>query len=1312
MRNQFRGRRVVGELLLWLAAVCICAAPALAQTSVTGALTGTVTDPSGAVIAEATVTATDNGTGQTRTTTTDPNGAYKFSLLPPGNYDVNFSAMGFETAEVPSIAINVTETSVLNRALKVGSQVEKVTVQSNAQSIQTQNATVGQLIGSDEMTALPLSSRNYTQIVNLAPGVVNNVADASSFGTATQDVQVNGSGAQENNYEMDGAVVNDAFSNEGAGVRTYGSIAIPNPDSIQEFNVQTAQYDASFGRNPGANVNVVTKGGTNQFHGDAWEFNRNNFFNANEYFLKHQELSPGGSGVNAPQILKQNQFGFTFGGPIKKDKLFFFTSYQGTRQINGIVSEGYSTGVDMPAINDYADMASGICTNLRCTNNTAAYQAYLGRTFGVGGSEPQGTVSGTGPAIAADGSNISPVAIAILQAPGLKGGLNQGFFVAGAPASCAAPCLQNIEDPATANEDQFMINTDYVLSGKNTLSERYFHSTQPTTSPFGGSLPGSPWIVNFANDFANLRLTSTLTSNIVNEARISLNRMTTVSTDGWNLDACSVGMIPAINNGAPCPAVTGAAADLYKLPAITVSGLTYPGYFSAGAFSFAGTQYNTNMHEASNEFEGGDQISWNHGKQTIRGGFEYDWTQLNYGTTSIGRSGIGFNTFGDFLYGGPGTVTGTGGGSRSSLQGENQYNRFTDSSAYIQDDIKATRQLTLNIGIRWEYDGVPRELAEAGGLAGMTNAWASLLSTVNTGSFFLNNPQGTLAGYIVPSNYPSEPYGFVSPTGATGVFVNTNETKEPHGAPWDVFSPRFGFAWQPADSRLVVRGGYGWFHDSVFVSDQTTAMESNPPEVASYPANQLPFQTLADPFPTSFQGTSCVATGGVCPVLGWVPRTLAAPTHVTTITQNYQIPLVQEYNLELQYQLTGNWIVSLGYVGSHGTHLYDSVQQFNPDYIIAGAPNTPAGLFGELPASALPFNDALSPVVNWVTTNNGPGPSAVSTNQNERVPYLGLSPGSGLSVTGMDGDHLYDSLQAVVRHQFSHGLLFQGAYTWSKLMTTTNGPTELVAGAEGSIIAPGLSSGYTLNSAQQYGLASWNRSQRLVLSYSYDLPWKRQGWTEKVLGRWTLSGVTTLQNGEPITITDPAGGTIYGYTTTGGTSRAELAHPVNCNAATGNCQSAVPFSTPGGTEARLKCYFAFVSANCPGVTAASAAIAPSGSEPMIGGEPNPNPGPYTGTCTKAATGTTEFVDCGTIYGNAGVGVITGPGQWNWDMALAKTLPITEGTHLEFRAEAFNIWNHTQFNNPVTLSPNSSTFGLITSTAVPPRIIQFALKFYF
>lgn len=1304
MRELFKGRGVLYALLVLAAALFISVGPATyAQTSATGALTGTVTDPSGAVIAGATVTATNVGTGQTRTVTTDANGAYRFSLLPPGNYDVKLSAQGFKTAEVPSITVNVTETPVLNHKLEIGSEAQQVTVQSNAQTIQTQNPTVGQLISSHEITALPLSSRNYTQILDLSPGVVTNVASASLLGTGTQDINVNGSNSSQNNYQMDGAIITNYASGEAAQQNTYGSIAVPNPDSLQEFQVQTAQYDASYGRNPGANVNVVTKGGTNKFHGDAWEFFRNNFLNANEYFLKNTQLSPGGSGVNTPQILKQNQFGFTFGGPIKKDKIFFFTSYQGTRQTNGVVSQGYSAGVNLPAINDYADFNSGVCSDIRCTNDLAAYRTYLGNAFGAGGAEPQAAISGTVP-IAADGSNINPVTIALFQAPGMKGGLNQGFFVPGAPASCAAPCRISIEDPATANEDQFMINTDYVLSSRNTFSERFFYSYAPTVSNIVASMPGAPADSNYSNDVGTLRLTSILTSNLVNEARFSLDRKVTVATDAWDLSACDVGMIPSINNGAPCPAVSGANADLYKVPAVSVSGVPVSGFANVGTFSFGGNT-SSDAYMVINSFQYADQISWNHGRQSIRAGVEADRTQWFYNSPGLNRGALTFNTFGDFLYGQAGTLSGSGSGeNRGPLQGQSNDTRGTNLSAYVQDDIKATRRLTLNFGLRWEYDGLPN-----GADGQITGVWSGLLNGVNTGSYFLNNPQGTLAGFVVQSNYPLQSYGLTAPSGATGVYVNTNKSVVPNGSPWDVFSPRLGFAWQPIGSRLVIRGGYGWFHDSVFGADFVKSLQGNPPNGATYSPAQIPLQTLADPFPMSFQGLSCPATGGVCPALGWVPRSIDAPLRLVGISQDYRIPLVQEYNLDVQYELPANWILSVGYVGSHGTNLVNFDRQSNPDYIISGAPNTPAGLFGEMAVDGLPYNDPLNSA--WVTTNDGPTRTSITQNQINRSPYLGLTPG-GFNVVGTDGDSLYNSLQVVARHQLSHGLLFQAAYTWSKLMSDLSGGVSTGGPQAGNIIYGTSNSGYPLDNAQQYGPAAFNRAQRLVLSYNYDIPFKGQGWMNKAFAGWSLSGVTTLQSGEPFTITDPAGGTIYGYTTSTGTSRAELAHPVGCNAVTANCKSAVPFATPGGVESRLNCYVAFVTSRCPGITAATAAVLPSGSEPLIGGEPNSNPGPYTaGTCTTGTSGSYQYYGCGTIYGNSGVGVITGPGQWNWDMALAKTLPINERMHLEFRAEAFNIWNHTQFSNPSS-SINSSQFGVITSTSVPPRIIQFGLKLYF
>ncbi len=1272
--------------------LCVGAAPLLAQSSTTGALTGVVSDPSGAVIAGAMVTVTNLGTGEVRTVTTAATGDYKFSLLPPGNYSVRFSAAGFATTTVPSVTVDVTETPVLNRTLTVGAQAQQVTVESTAETIQTQNATIGTLVGSHEITALPLSTRNYTQIISLSPGVVNNVANAAAFGNGTEDVNVNGSMSSQNNYQMDGASITSYAIGGAAAVSAYGSIAVPNPDSIAEFKIQTSQYDASYGRNPGANVNVVTKSGTNDFHGDVWEFNRNNFFNANDFFVKRSEIATGKP--NQPQTLKQNQYGFTLGGPIKKDKLFFFGSYQGTRQLNGVVSQG-SSSVDVPAINDYADFTSGVCADLRCTNNTAAYRAYLGSVFGVGGPENQGTLSGHGPAIAADGSNISPVSIAILQAPGLKGGLNQGFFVAGAPSSCAAPCLITIEQPAVSNENQFVANSDYVISSKHTLSERYFFSDNPTIMSFLSSLPGAPTDIDFKNYDGVLRLTSILTNNLVNSARFSYNRALTTATDEWSLNACDVGIIPQVNNGAPCPAVSGASANMYRIPAISISGTPVSGYYNVGGFSFAGNSF-TAANDALSQYQYADDVSWNHGRQSIRTGLELDRTQWIYALPSPG--GFSMPTFGDFLYGGVGTISATSLSSRTPLSGTYESIRANTFSAYVQDDIKATKRLTVNIGVRWEYNGLPTNTTGY-----FSTVWPSLLRQVNTGSYFLNNPQGTLVGFVVQSNYPPQVFGFTSPSGATGVYVNSNKTLQ-NSAPWDVFSPRLGLAWQPFGSHLVVRAGYGWFHDRIYGQLLVKGLQGNPPADYPYPASELAGQTLANPWPVSFEGQACPGTGGVCPELGWAPRTLASPLSIPGVQQNMPVPLVQEYNFDVQYELPHSWVVSVGYVGSHSVHLLDYNRQSNVDYIVEGAPNTPPGLFGEVPASALPFNDPANPTANWITTNLGPPASGTSVNQNERVPYLGLGPGGGYGITADDGDSIYNSFQAVIRHQFSKGLSFQAAYTWSKLMTDVDAST-----ANGNVLSPGAASGYIPNLEQQYGLAAFNRPQRLIMSYSYDLPYRNtKGFEGKALGGWSISGVTTVQDGEAFTATDGYGGSLYGYSITGGPSRAELANPGKCDATTGNCQSTVPFATSGGVEHRLNCYIAIVSAKCPGITAATAAFATFGSEPRAGGTPNPNPGPYTGTCTGA---TPQFLNCGTLFGNSSVGVLSGPGQWNWDLALAKMTPIREGLQLQFRAEAFNVWNHTQFNNPGN-SVSSSTFGVITTDSVPPRILQFGLKLLF
>jgi hypothetical protein len=276
-----------------LAIVCslMVFAPALlAQTASTGALSGTVTDPSGAVITNVTVTLTSADTGAVRTTTTGSDGTFKFGLLAPGNYNVRFAAAGFKPEEVPGIVIAVTESPVLNRSLEVGAQTEQVVVEANVEAIQTSTSSLGTVVGNKTATDLPLTTRNYTNLIGLSAGANSSVNNASGFGKGGVDTSVNGMMSQDNNYMMDGVALT---TQEGGSVIQgfYSGLAIPNPDTLQEFKIQTSLYDAGYGRNPGANVNVVTKSGTNAYHGSAYEFFRNTDLNATDFFRNRTSRS-------------------------------------------------------------------------------------------------------------------------------------------------------------------------------------------------------------------------------------------------------------------------------------------------------------------------------------------------------------------------------------------------------------------------------------------------------------------------------------------------------------------------------------------------------------------------------------------------------------------------------------------------------------------------------------------------------------------------------------------------------------------------------------------------------------------------------------------------------------------------------------------------------------------------------------------------------------------------------------------------------------------------------------------------------------
>src|SRR5215470_15887659 len=527
----------------WRLVICLLLAtivfvPALlAQTAGTGALSGIVTDASGASILGAQVKVTSDSSGEIRTVTTGAGGTYSVALLLPGTYLVEASKEGFRTITIAHVRIIVTETNALNIRLEVGQVSDKVVVAAEAIQLQTESSALGRVTSSEQVQALPLAMRNFTQIIGLNPGVSTEVANAGELGRGgggnNQDPTVSsGNWASDNNFQMNGVGVNDI---QQSGYFSAG-VAIPNPDTIQEFKVQTGQYDASYGRNAGANVDVVTKGGSNDLHGAAWEFLRNDDLNANTFFRN-------ATGQPRP-VLKQNQFGFDLGGPIRRDKLFFFSSYQGTRQRNGLDPSCSSSVTSPPITNDRSATALG--------------QLFAGQRGAI-----QTALGGVGPAIAPDGSNINPVALALLQ---LK--LPNGQYVMPTPQTVdgnkpfEAQGFSAYSFACPYSENQFMTNADWQLSAKSKLEGRFFFAnsdtafTVPQANLGGGTAPGFP--VSLTNNFRNLTLAHTyiFSPSLVNRAEIGFHRTLGLYEQSKVFSYSDIGAtVPAFDNELPAIAL-------------------------------------------------------------------------------------------------------------------------------------------------------------------------------------------------------------------------------------------------------------------------------------------------------------------------------------------------------------------------------------------------------------------------------------------------------------------------------------------------------------------------------------------------------------------------------------------------------------------------------------------------------------------------------------------------------------------------------------------------------------------------------------
>ncbi len=855
-------------------------------------------------------------------------------------------------------------------------------------------------------------------------------------------------------------------------------------------------------------------------------------------------------------VLRQNQFGFTLGGPVKRDKLLLFTSYQGTRQSNGVDPRCSSNYNSPPLTNDRSAAALGALF---------AGQPTFTQLIGIPG----------GATVAPDGSNISPQALALLNQK-----LPNGQFLIPTPqtvnanAPFAVQGFSSFSIPCTFNEDQFIADADFLPSARSVFYARFFfaNSDQKITlppSPLGAGSPGFAGPVNQRFRNASLAHNYIFSSKLLNQAEIGYHRQVSSTGQDEPFSFSSIGSAaPPFSDNLPNIAINGSLA------------------LGGGGQTLLLIQ---------NTYVAQDTLSWVRGRHSFRFGGGATRVQNNVESFQF-LGGLLFGSFPDFLLGQSAAQNGTP--LSNILLSINVGGLFPrkfrvwDGTAYAQDDFKLTQHLTLNLGFRYERLGDIGD--ELGRNANFDPARAN------------PNPPagGSFAGFVVPSNFS----GGALPPGV----VSTGNNLGIRGDNQNTFDPRVGFAWQAA-RNVVLRGGYGIYH-SRLTNQPLFQLLTNQPfsSITQLQAFANGAASFANPFPST-----APFTPGFTP---YSPTTQQSPIF---IAQGLRPPMLQRYSLNTQTAMGAGLIFELGYVGTRAIHLIRS-RSVNQ----AGLASPSSPIRGE-------------------TTNT-------LANIAQRVPLEGFTPGN-LSVLETEGSSNYNALEASLTKRFRSGLQFLASYTWSKALSTDSASTT---GPNG-----GFAVGDQNNPRARYGPDDFIRPQRFILSGVYALPTlERHGFlVREALGGWKLSGVTTLQSGQQLAVTQTNPTNTFGITN----NFAQLA-PACSNLRVG---------TPGGVTSRLNNY---INASC-----------------------------FTDPPVVGPDGSTGF-------GNTKPGILKGPDQINTDLSLAKLFPlgfIHEKSNVEFRVEAFNVFNHAQFANPTT-DVALPTFGHIQSTAVAPRVVQLALKLNF
>jgi Carboxypeptidase regulatory-like domain len=1067
---------------------------AFAQGGATGAIAGVVEDPSGAVVPSADVSIINQDTGLVaRSLKTDVSGAFTANLLPVGTYTVSVSSSGFGEAKFTGIVVRITETTRMTAKLAPLKVLEKVEVQAEVQAVETTTATTGQAIESRTIRDLPLATQNFQQLLTLSTGAQSDLNASAQLGRGATKVFVNGQREDNNNYQIEGISATDYNVAQGTNV------PLPNPDVIGEFKVQTSLYDASQGRNGGGNVNAILKSGTRNFHGDVYEFFRNDSLNANEYFLK-------GAGQPRPPV-KQNIFGGSFGGPLSPGaKLgFFFVNYQGTRQRSALSpgTEINNPGFPiLPAQRDAGTLLAAFTTP---------------------------TVAGC-PAPPANLTLIDPVILKLLNFKSTQfGGDANGYLIPSLPGtpgiavnpSTCAPSINTapfiFARAGRYTDDQFTTTWDREFrNGNDKISARFFFSNSESLLPFGaGGLQASlgatlassinatdldfPYDLPIAARFFSADETHLFSPTLVNDFRFGYVRINN-----------SLDNIPPAGRGGG--SLTAAALGIDR-PTNNVTDSIYKFTLNSSGFQI-GPSPTADQHQTQNNYSGVDNVSWVHGKHSFGFGGEYTRVNLDklfpqvFNGQLIFANGGGLTDFQQFLQGAPPFSFGGGGVY-------NHHYRANDFAVYGQDTWKVTPDFTLNYGLRVEILGAFYDnLCHIGNL----------------------DPNLANAG-----QYPFVYGGCANKLGVVGLSGHGNNTTYNNNY-YTGLGPRLGFAWDLGGHHTTsLRGGFGIYYvredvgsvdqlsfqapflpvafggglpgcaSTFFSADQPAGCNpgggANPnalPTGGVISPNFVPCLSVFQGFPAGTGGKPDPNLAGSFGCPGNPSQIASTGVFGLIVPRKFVTPSTQQWNLTLQRELSKNWIWEIGYVGTHSIHLRE----------------TRTSLQAQDATPTNPVNVTDSSGNTYQITAN------TFNNATVRSRSLSINGYSGMQLFANDAYGHYNSLQTTLSRRWGAGY-FQAAYTWShSIDATSSGNTA-------------FNTAYNDESTLDASRANsdFDRTHRLVVSYNYDLPFfsSATGAKRTFLYGWTLAGITTFQSGTPFSVIDSGSGTAFlgsGLTTT------------------------------------------------------------------------------------------------------------------------------------------------------------------------------------